>query len=355
MKSIIIKTLAGIAVGSGLFVLAQSCTETRGKSAPIPKLADPIPVKVINLQKSEAQQSIITSGHLTTDDETILAFKTGGVVEAVFVTEGDKVSKGQVLATLDLTEINSFVAQAKSGLDKAQRDFQRATNLYRDSVATLEQLQNTATGLELAKQQYNAAVFNRGFSSIKAPASGYVLKKFVNPGQVVGIGDPIVKTNGAGDGKWILKTGVSDKQWSSIQLKSEAEVEVDAFPSRVFSGRVIRKSETADPATGAFTVEILVEGDDVRFASGMFGSATIKASETSASWNIPYEAVLDANGNDGFVFITVNNKTALKKPVKIDSFNGSSVRVSSGLEGARSLIVSGSAYLTDNSPITITR
>jgi RND family efflux transporter MFP subunit len=355
MKSILTKSLAGIAVGGALFILVQSCTESRGKSTPIPKSADPIPVKIVELKKTDTQQSIISSGHLTTDDETILAFKTGGIVEAVFVDEGDKVTKGQVLATLDLTEINSFVAQAKSGLDKAQRDFERATNLYRDSVATLEQLQNAETALELAKQQHNAAVFNRGFSSIKAPASGYVLKKFVNPGQVVGTGDPIVKTNGAGDGKWILKTGVSDKQWASIQLNNEAEVKMDAFPSQSFIAKVIRKSETADPATGAFTVEILVNGKNVRFASGMFGSATIKVFEKSVSWNIPYEAVLDANGNDGFVFVTEDNKTALRKPVKIDSFDGGSIRVNSGLDGARALIVSGSAYLTDNSPITIIR
>ena len=112
---------------------------------------------------------------------------------------------------------------------------------------------------------------------------------------------------------------------------------------------------TSKPATGAFTVEILVNGKNVRFASGMFGSATINVSEKSVTWNIPYEAVLDANGNDGFVFVTEDNKTALRKPVKIDSFDGASIRVNSGLDGAKALIVSGSAYLTDNSPITITR
>jgi multidrug efflux pump subunit AcrA (membrane-fusion protein) len=102
MKSLLIKFIATIALGGGLFVLVQSCTESEGKGSPIPKAAEAIPVKVSALLKTDSEQSIVTSGRLTTDDETILSFKTGGVVNAVFVDEGDKVSKGQVLATLDL-------------------------------------------------------------------------------------------------------------------------------------------------------------------------------------------------------------------------------------------------------------
>jgi RND family efflux transporter MFP subunit len=353
MKSLLIKSIAAISLGGSLFVLAQSCTESEGRSVPIPRTAEPIPVRITSLQKSEAATSIVTSGRITTNDETILAFKTGGVVNAVYVDEGDRVTKGQVLATLDLTEINSLVSQARSGLEKAERDLQRARNLYEDSVATLEQLQNAETAFEVAKQQHQAATFNRSYSQIKAPESGFVLRKFVNAGQVVGIGDPVLRTNGASDGKWILRTGVSDRQWSTIKLGDMAEVFVDAFPGQKFSGEVIRKSETADPASGAFTIEVAIQGNGFRFASGMFASANINIPQTISSWSIPYEAVLDANGNEGFVFVTVDNKVAQKRPVIIESFDGNSIRVNSGLENASALIISGSAYLTDNSPIQI--
>jgi RND family efflux transporter MFP subunit len=353
MKTLFIKSLATIAVGGGLLLIAQSCIDSEGKTSAIPKSAEPIPVRISELHRSDVDQSIVTSGRMTTNNETILSFKTGGIVNNVFVDEGDRIAKGQVLATLDLTEINTLVAQAKSGLEKAERDLDRAKNLYRDSVATLEQLQNAETAFDVANQQYNAANFNRTYSQIKAPESGFVLKKFVNPGQVVGIGDAIVRTNGAGDGKWILRTGVSDRQWTSIHLNDMARVTIDAFPDKVFHGTVIRKSETADPSTGTFTVEISVANANARFATGMFASATIKGSDKVNMWRIPYDAVLDANGNEGFVFVTADKKVAVRRPVRIESFDGASVTVSSGLEGAQALIISGSAYLTDKSPITI--
>lgn len=336
-------------------VVIQACTDSKGEGRSVPKITESIPVKVMKLNKSAGENVIQASGQLTTDDETILAFKTGGIVNAVYVKEGDQVKKGQLLAVLDLTEINTGVAQARYAYEKAERDFHRATNLFRDSVATLEQLQNAETGMAVAKERLQAVLFNRSFSEIHAPANGYVLKKFVNPGQVVSPGDPILLTNGAQSGNWTLKVGVSDKQWSEIQPDNKARVTIDAFPDQEFEARVSRKSKTSDPQTGSFTIELSIQAEEVKLARGMFGAAEIFAGTTALSWSVPYEAILDANGNEGFVFVTSDNKTARKLPVTIDSFDGASVRISEGLEGAEALIVEGSAYLTNGSPITISR
>ncbi|HEY5825548.1 MAG TPA: efflux RND transporter periplasmic adaptor subunit [Cyclobacteriaceae bacterium] len=355
MKTNLHSSVVAVIATAGLAFFLQSCTDSKGKNNTIPKGSEPIPVKVMALEQSNTSSVIITSGQLTTDDETLLSFKTGGVISSVLVKEGDQVKKGQLIATLDFTEINAQVSLARHNYEKAQRDFQRATNLYKDSVATLEQLQNSQTGLSVAKEQLDAANFNRNFSEIHAPANGYVLRKFVNAGQVVGVGDPVLMTNGASQSKWILKTGVSDKQWGAIEINDRAKVKIDAFPNQLFESRVIRKSEKADPQTGAFSVDIELLNAGSKLANGMFGSAELQSGEASTSWSVPYESVLDANGNEGFVFITLDNKTAIKQPVIIESFNGKTIRISKGLEKANVLIVAGSAYLADLSPIQIVK
>lgn len=353
MKINIIKILLAVIVVVMAAVVVQSCTDSKGDTPPIPKGTEPIPVTIMELKKSSATHVITASGQIMTDDETILGFKTGGIVDAVFVKEGDRVQKGQLLARLDLTEINAQVSQARHGFEKAQRDFERAKNLYRDSVATLEQLQNAETAFEVAREQFDAAKFNRSYSEIHAYADGVVLRKFANPGQVVGVGDPIVQTNGAAKGKWLLKIGVSDKQWASINVHANATVTIDAFPDRTFTAHVSRKSGTADPLTGVFTVELAINTNDAKLASGMFGKAELSSSGTETSWSVPYEAVLDASDNEGFVFITRDYKTAIKQPVIIESFDGRAIRINKGLEQGGALILSGSAYLSDKSPITI--
>lgn len=348
-----LKTILSLPLIAIVPFILQSCIDGKSATSTIPKASEPIPVKVLQLQKTSTNSVVTASGQVTTEDETLLAFKTPGVVDKVYVKEGDHVRKGQLLASLDLTEINAVVAQAGHNVEKMERDFHRVSNLYKDSVATLEQLQNVETALSVAKEQLQAATFNRSFSTIHAPANGYVLKKFVNGGQVVGVGDPVLLTNSASQGEWILKVGVSDREWSSIRINDKATITIDAFENKVFNASVTRKSETADPQTGAFTVELQIKSEGVKLATGMFGAAEIHSADKQSSWSVPYESVLDANGGEGFVFITSDNRTAKKQPVVIESFNGTSMRISSGLENAEALIVSGSAYLSDNSPIII--
>ncbi len=349
------KTFITILSAVLLIMITEACTESKGNHPAVPRTTEAIPVRIMPLQKSVHHNEIRTSGNITTDTETLLSFKVGGVVKRVFAEEGQRIAKGQVLAVLDLTEVNGFVRQAEAGYEKAARDLARSKNLYKDSVATLEQLQNAQTAHDVALAQLNTAKFNEGFSEIKAPANGYVLKKFVNAGQLVNPGDPVFKTNGAATGGWVLKVGVSDRQWADVRIDDKVQITLDAFPGDTLSGHVLRKAGTSDPATGAFTIEIKVPSGDRQLASGMFASATILASSESETWDVPYEAVLDASGNEGFVFVADDDNLAIRKPVVISSFNANTIQVASGLEDASNVIISGSAYLTDNSPVNIVK
>lgn len=341
-----------------IFVLAaalvlQACGPT--EKPELKTMADDIiPVKVMTIQKSANDKTIAVSGQFSTDDETILSFKTGGIVSKILVKEGDKIHKGQLLATLDLTEIKSMVNQAKMAYEKAERDLKRVTNLNKDGFATQEQMQNAQTGFNIASDQYESAQFNLKYSEIRAITDGYVLQKMVNTGQLVAAGTPILQTNGAGTATWLLKAGIGDTEWNAIQIGDEATIKSDVLNGKTIQGKVIRKSEGTDPYTGSFSVEIaLKKNTDVRFASGMFGTAEIKSSNQSGLWSIPYDAILDGNANEGFVFVTDDQKTAKKIVVKIASIEHQKVLISDGLEDHNTLITLGNAYLTDGSKIEI--
>jgi RND family efflux transporter MFP subunit len=350
------------------FLLHACGTPASGKTAAAKAETDTIPVQVIALDgPSGPIPGIAVSGQFTTDDETQLAFKTGGVIRSLLVKEGDHIRQGELLATLDLTEINTQVQQAQLALDKAHRDFQRVQNLYKDSVSTLEQLQNAQTAVDIANQQVNAARFNQSYSEIRAGQDGYVLRKLANPGQVVASGTPVLETNGAGARGWLLRVGLSDRQWAQVRLGDKALLETSALPGKTLSGAVSRKSEGVDPQTGTFTADIRL-GSPAPLAAGLFGKGVIQpgggASATQSggsgnsagprTWSIPYQALLDGDGSSGYVFVTDDGRVARKVKVRLSGMERDKVIISDGLQNARSLIVSGSAYLTDSSPIRIT-
>ena len=174
-------------------------------------------------------------------------------------------------------------------------------------------------------------------------------------------GNPVLQTNGAGSGKWILRAGITDNQWNAIRSGDQAEVMVASRNNQTLSGKVTRKSESVDPANGLFSIDITLAGNQTgKIAAGMFGNGIIVTGSHqpadksgSETWAVPYEALLDGDGSSGFVFVTNDNKTAEKVKVVIAGVEKDHLIISRGLEKAKLLIVSGSAYLTDNSPIYI--
>ena len=339
---------------SALVMLLMSGCGKEPETSYLPKSVEAIPVKVVLLSHAEVTGSVHSSGQFTTDDETMLSFKTGGIVDRIYVKEGDKIMKGQLLATLDLTEISSMVNQARIAFEKASRDYDRFENLQKDSVATLEQLQNSKTGLELARQQLAAAKFNLQYSEIRATHDGVVIKKLANEGQIAGPGMPVLQTSSKGRTDWILRVAVSDKEWASIKLNDKASVQIDALNIRDMQAYVSSKAENADQMTGSFSIDLkLNNARQLNIASGMFGKAEIMLSEKNLVWQVPYDALLDGNADQGFVFVTNDNINALKVPVTIDAIDGKNILISKGLDEYKSLIVSGSAYLTDKSAIKV--
>jgi membrane fusion protein, multidrug efflux system len=332
-------------------LLLFSCAEKRQEKKPV-SANEAIPVKLLPIQSENSRQVINATGLLSTENEARLAFKIGGIIEQIYVKEGDKIKKGQLLATLKSTEIAAQVQQVQLAVEKADRDYNRANNLYRDSVATLEQLQNAKTGVDIARQNLQQARFNQQYAKIIAPADGFVVKKMANTGELANAGSPVLFVSGSStQSKWILKLGLSDQNWSGVTVGSPAVVTIDAFPAKQFKGKLSKKALAADAVSGAFMVEVQVFFQDEQPAIGLFGNAAIEANNSSKGFSIGYDALLEANGKKGLVFVSDDGKTVQKVAVTISSIDNNLVYVADGLAGHKYIVSSGSPYLTENSVI----
>src|SRR5690606_17545866 len=212
------------------------------------------------------------------------------------------------------------------------------------------------TALRIAQEQLRAANYNRNQTEIRAASAGYVLKRFVNDGQVVGPGSPVLQLNRTGGSDWQLKVGVSDRQWSRIAVGDSAIISSEVLGNKV-AALVYKKSEGIDPASGVFTIMLkLLPGDyGKKIGTGMFAQAVIQTKEDASHWQIPYDAILDGDAGKAFVFVTNDGKTARQVEVKVDAIQQNTVSISAGLENTPLLIISGSAYLTDGSPIKVVK
>lgn len=294
-------------IALGFTVFAVSCTQTMATDNANEKTQNAIPVKIESLERTSISIPVHISGNISANKESRLSFKTGGIIKTINVDAGDKVKQGAILAQLDLKEINQQVLQAKTGLEKAERDFHRIENLFKDTVATLEQYQNAKSALDLAKSQLNIAEYNLKHSTIYAPSHGIILRKFMEENEITGTGTPIFYFASASD-SWKMTTGISDKDLVKLNLGDKASILTDAYPTQPLQANVTQIGNAPDITTGLFEVELSIESTALNLKPGFFAKGKILPSDKISCYKLPVDAVQEGIGNT-ITFFSYNEKT----------------------------------------------
>lgn len=315
------------------------------------------PVHAAPVESVAVASSVRAVGVLAPRDEVRLAFKVGGVIERLGVDVGDRVTRGQVLATLKRGEIDASVAQASEAVAKAQRDLERAARLRADEVATEEQVQDLTTAYKVAQANLDAVRFNARFARIEAPADGVVLGRLAEANELVAGGQPVLVL-GSTDTGWIVRAALADRDAVRVNMGDTAEVTFDAFPGQPFPGKVTRVAAAADPMTGTFDVEIEVTPDGARFVRGLVAKVTLglaqPARAAATSTLVPVTSLVEASGATGTVYVLdASGKVAKRRQVTVGPIVGDRVVVEAGLEPGQRVITDGAAWLTDGHPVEV--
>ena len=315
---------------------------------------DIVAVKLADVSQANSTEVLKASGLVASLEEARLSFKTGGIIERIYVKEGQNVRKGQLLATLNLTEINAQVQQANENVQKSERDLKRLTNLYRDSVATLEQVQNLTTALNVTKQFLEIATYNQGYSKIYASTNGVIVKKLMNEGELAGPGAPVFFMNASGANDWVMKVGIADKDWTRLHIGDRASVKLDAFPEITFTASVSNLSQGPDVNSGLYQAELKLNIQGKKIATGLFGNAQIIPSIVKKYISIPIDAIVEGNGDEAFVYVVADGK-ARKMPILLVGIDNTKAFIGSGLAGITQVITDGSAYLVEGNRVRVVR
>lgn len=320
-------------------------------SAPLPKIQDTIPVQVAPVTQHTQAHPITTTGVVAYKQAMTLSFKIGGIVQTISVNEGDRIQKGQVIARLSQNEIAAQVTQAKSTADKAKRDLQRFQKLYQDAVITTEQVQNATTAYDIALANLKIARFNQQHALIYAPANGYILRRFVEPNELVGAGTPILHVT-SDEQQRVLRLGLTDRDLVSITLGDTATVHFDAYPNRAFQAQVSQIAQQAHPQTGTFEIELTLSKGSL-LKSGFIGRATLYPSVQQPHLRIPLNAIVEANASTATIYIP-NGNHAQRVVIHPQHIANHFVTVPiSSAQTFTHVITTGSAYLQDGSRIQI--
>jgi len=304
-----------------------------------------IQIRTAAVARGPVDRPVRAAGTVAAKDEWDLAFKVGGLLATVNVHEGQAVRRGQVLASLDPTELAAGVRQAREGLEKARRDAARMADLASSEVAPRTAVDDTRTAEALAEAQLAAADFNLRHATLLAPDDGWVDRRLAEPGEVVAPGRPIVHLSGRGRG-FVVRAALADRDVIGLVPGTPARVTLDASPGRALAGRVTEIASAAGRGTGTYLVEIAIAAGD---AGGLLSGLTAKVELTRAmpaAGAVPLAAVVDGDGDQGAVF-TVRDGLAHRVPVRIAFLQGEHAALSAGLDGVERVVTDGAPRLAE--------
>jgi len=311
-------------------------------------------VEVQPVNRKSLSEPIIASGVLSSKSEMKLAFKTGGMIRRVYVQEGQFVKEGQLLAELDLSEIDAQVRQAKLGLEKSERDLERVKKLYVDEATTLTNVQDATTGFDVAKQSVQVAEFNQKLSRIYAPTSGRILRKISEQGELITPFAPAFIL-GTGESAYIVNVGLADRDVVKVKIGDVATVYLDAYPNEAFQARITQIAQTVNPATGTFEAELQLQPNGKKLISGFVAKAEISTGKGASTLAVPIEALVEADKNTAFVYAyNTSNQSVSKVSVTIGSIFGNNVSIISGITEGTQIVTKGANFLSDKSKVKVT-
>lgn len=322
-----------------------------------------IKVQVHKVSESNNNPFLSVSGKIQSVNSADLSTRTMGFVNKVSVNVGDKVNKGQLLVSINNTDlqaksaqVNASITEATAAFNSAQKDYNRFKSLFSDNSASQKELDDMTTRYEMAKARLEAAkqIKNEvnaqfAYTNITAPFSGVVTSKNIEEGDMANPGVPLISMESPGN--FEVMAMVPENEISQIKNGTQVEVIVKSM-NQILKGEVVEVSSSAKNTGGQYLVKVALQKTNAPILSGMFTTVQFPIEKKSNTQMvlIPTE-ILVHNGQLSGIYTISESNTALLRWLRLGRIFGDQVEVLSGLSADETYIVSADGKLYNGAKV----
>ncbi|APG65236.1 efflux transporter periplasmic adaptor subunit [Tenacibaculum todarodis] len=344
-------------------LLLASCGSEDKK--PVVDNSPAIAVKVRPVAANSNSPFLSVSGKIQASNSADLSTRMMGYVNKVHVNVGDKVRKGQLLVSINNSDlqakraqINAGITEATAAYNNAQKDYNRFKNLFADNSASQKEMDDMIANFEMAKarvesanQMKNEINAQFAYSNITAPFSGIVTSKNVEAGNMANPGVPLISIETPGN--FEVMAMIPETEISEIKKGTTVDVLVKSI-NKTIKGKVTEVSTSAKNTGGQYLVKIDLDKTEAKILSGMFTTVQFPVERKAKSTLvlIPTEAII-TNGQLSGVYTPSQSNTALLRWLRLGRTFGNQVEVLSGLNADEAYIVSAEGKLFNGVKISI--
>jgi RND family efflux transporter MFP subunit len=347
-----IMKFSNLLIVTGLLTIATACNSIKEKDvqAKQSESKQAVLVKTMTANSETINKTISYTASLIPFEKIYLAPAAPGKIERIYVEIGDRVSKGQIIATMDRTNLES----ARINIENLKTNFKRLEELKKTNTVAQQKYDEVKTAYDAAKVSYQFLLDN---TELKAPFNGVISGKYFENGENFS-GAPNTRA-----GKSALVTivqinklkaliGVSASYFPQINKGMKVNISCDIYPNQTFEGEVYNIYPIIDDATKTFTIEVKINNPDLKLRPGMFTKIQLNLGEGKAIL-VPTIALIKQTGtNDMYLFVNKNN-IAVKQPVVTGRLFDDKTEILEGISEGDNIIVTGQNKLKNQTAIIV--
>ena len=302
------------------------------------------------------------SGTVEEETGTALSFSAAGTIKQLNVKVGDRVHKGQLIASIDPSNLQNSYEMAHTAKAQAQDAYKRFKNLHEQGSLSDIKWVEIQSKLQEAISAENIARKNLGDCNLFAPYDGIISERNAEVGQNVAPGIPVAKLVTT----HILNVMISvpESEMAQVAIHQHAMIRVQALRGRIFRGYVTEKSIIADPISRSYAVKIRVEDATKDLLPGMVSEVSLTQNKSTSSNTrvgkaptpsniiIPAPLIQLDDDNSNFVWLDEGGK-AVRRSIVCGEYQSNGVEILSGLKPGDRLITEGQQKVCNGTPIKV--
>ncbi|HVX52368.1 MAG TPA: efflux RND transporter periplasmic adaptor subunit [Chitinophagaceae bacterium] len=331
-----------------------------------------VSVKVATAAGDVIGRDITASGQVEASQTASISTRMMGYITKVYVKTGDNVKQGQLLFTINSTDIlakraqaDAAVAQAEAALASAQKDYDRFTVLFKQQSASAKELDNVTlqfneakAGAEAAKQMRNEVSAQLSYTNVTAPFSGVITQKMLDAGNMASPGLPVLVLEGSGNLQ--VSASIPETEIAGVQQGADATIQVKSINAAV-TGKVTEISTSSQLTGGQYIVKISIPAAAQKgLYAGMYVNVSIPAGKVapvaaiSPAIMVPAGSIVYKDELAGIYTIGQDNRAVLRW-LRLGKTYGSNVEVLAGLDKNEPFIVHAGGKLYNGVRVAISK
>jgi len=327
-------------------------------------------VEITNPVRGDISSNIDFSGDILAIEQTNIFSRVNGNIEKIFVDIGDYVTTGKLLAVIDksiftqnVKQIEGIYRVAEATAENDKINLERTKILLEKGLASQSDYDNAKTKLDVSIAQMETAYANLqnsriqlSYCDIRAPFTGYITKKLLDRGTYVSA------TGAAQNTIFVLSdirrlkimVNVVEKDLPLLDKISSANIKIDSYPDKVFTGRFNKMSQAIDLGTRTMPVQIDLENKDELLKPGMFARVELLLDKNTDVIKLPSQCVLKEN-DKSYVFVVNDEMVVSKKYVDVGISSNNETEIVNGVNESDKVVIVGQELISDKSKVKIVK